>query len=215
MIVCMTKVLILAAGSATRWGNYKGTPKHKLIIENEVLIERACRQFSEYTKDIVIVSNEESTVKEIETYNPPFDKKWKDIAKFWSSREIWGQGRTIMVFADVYFTDEAVKKIMDDKSDFSFYLRSKGSEITGKPFKEIWGIGFNINRASMLSSVITSIIESKENYSIGGWHLHSHLIDNKYEFNTVEINDWTEDFDFPKDLETWLEQRNNFVQGVQ
>lgn len=116
-----------------------------------------------------------------------------------------------MVFADVYFTDEAVKKIMDDKSDFSFYLRSRGSEITGKPFKEIWGIGFNINGASILSSAIISIIESKENYSIGGWHLQSHLIDNKYEFNTVEINDWTEDFDFPKDLETWLEQRKKFI----
>ena len=212
----MIKVLILAAGSGVRWDNYKGTPKHRLLIEGEVLIERTYRQFSEYTKDIVIVSNEEYTIEGVEVYNPPFNNKWKDIAKFWSTRKIWGPDRTIMVFADVYFTDEAVKKIMEDKSDLSFYLRSQASKITGKPYGEIWGIGFNANFIPILNNLITSIIESREKYLTGGWHLHKQLINNGYQFNTVEIDDWTEDFDFPQDIKNWTQQRRcmSYLRGI-
>ncbi len=208
----MIKVLILAAGSGVRWNNYTGVPKHRLEIEGEVLIERTYRQFSGYTKDIAIVSNEEYTIEGIKAYNPPFNKKWKDIAKFWSTREIWGLDRTILVFADVYFTDEAIEKIMSDKSDLSFYLRSKPSKITKKPWQEIWGIGFNKNSIPILDNLITSIIGSRERYLTGGWHLHKQLINNGYEFNTVEIDDWTEDFDFPDDIDVWKKQREEHIQ---
>ena len=112
-----------------------------------------------------------------------------------------------MVFADVYFTDEAVEQIMSDTHSLSFYLRSKPSHLTKKLWKEIWGIGFDGSSIPILESTILKIIESKENYSTGGWRLHDQLTQDKQKFNSVEIDDWTEDFDFPKDIETWEARR--------
>jgi 2-C-methyl-D-erythritol 4-phosphate cytidylyltransferase len=40
----MKTVFILAAGDGTRWNNYRGAPKHRLVIEEEVLIERTSGQ---------------------------------------------------------------------------------------------------------------------------------------------------------------------------
>lgn len=119
-----------------------------------------------------------------------------------------------MVFADVYFTDEAVEQIMNDSSSLSFYLRSKGSHLTKKLWKEIWGIGFDGFSIPILESAILKIIESKENYSTGGWRLYNQFNQDKQKFNSVEIDDWTEDFDFPKDIKTWEAQRKIILSKI-
>lgn len=201
----MKTVFILAAGSGTRWNNYRGTPKHRLVIEGEVLIERTYRQFSKYADKVIIVANEKEGFAQ--TYIPPENKAWKDIAKFYSSRDIWSEGKNILVFADVYFTDEAVEQIMIDPYGLSFYLRSKPSHLTKKLWKEIWGIGFEGSSIPILEATILKIIESKENYSTGGWRLHDQFIQDKQKFNSVEIDDWTEDFDFAEDIDRWEARR--------
>jgi hypothetical protein len=201
----MKTVFILAAGDGTRWNNYRGAPKHRLVIEEEVLIERTYRQFSKYADKVIIVADEEQGFAE--TYIPAKNKAWKDIAKFWSSRDIWSEGKNILVFADVYFTDEAVEAIMNDPYGLSFYLRSKGSHLTKKIWKEIWGIGFEGSSIPVLESTILKIIESKENYSTGGWRLYDQLTQDRTRFHSVEIDDWTEDFDFPEDIDRWEARR--------
>jgi hypothetical protein len=208
----MKTVFILAAGSGTRWNNYRGTPKHRLLIEGEVLIERTYRQFSKYADKVIIVANENDYFAQ--TYIPPENKAWRDIAKFYSSRDIWTEGKNIMVFADVYFTDDAVERIMNDPYGLSFYLRSKGSQLTKKLWKEIWGIGFEGSSIPILESAILKIIESKENYSAGGWRLHDQLTQDKQRFNSVEIDDWTEDFDFPADIDTWEKRRKRVLAQI-
>ncbi len=201
----MKTVFILAAGDGTRWNNYRGAPKHSLVIEEEVLIERTYRQFSKYADKVIIVADEEQDFAE--TYIPVKNKAWKDIAKFWSSRDIWSEGKNILVFADVYFTDEAVEAIINDPYGLSFYLRSKGSHLTKKIWKEIWGIGFEGSSIPVLESTILKIIESKENYSTGGWRLYDQLTQDRARFHSVEIDDWTEDFDFPEDIDRWEASR--------
>ena len=208
----MKTVFILAAGSGTRWNNYRGAPKHRLVIEGEVLIERTYRQFSKYADKVIIVANENDYFAQ--TYIPPENKSWRDIAKFYSSRDIWTEGKNILVFADVYFTDDAVERIMNDPYGLSFYLRSKGSHLTKKLWKEIWGIGFEGSSIPILESAILKIIESKENYSAGGWRLHDQLTQDKQRFNSVEIDDWTEDFDFPADIDTWENRRKRVLAQI-
>jgi CTP:phosphocholine cytidylyltransferase-like protein len=205
----MKTVFMLAAGSGTRWKDYRGTPKHKVMVEGEVLIERTYRQFSQYTDNIVIVANEEQNLGQ--TYIPPKDENWKDIAKFWSSNDIWSDDQNVMVFADVYFTDEAVKSIMEDTHTLSFYLRSKASKLTKKPWGEIWGIGFDGLSMEVLKSTMLKIIESKVEYKTGGWKLFDQLTKDEQIINVVEIDDWTEDFDWPSDILMWEKQRNEFL----
>jgi hypothetical protein len=205
----MKKVFILAAGSGTRWKDYRGTPKHKTIVEGEVLIERTYRQFSQYTDNIVIVANEEQGLGQ--TYIPPKDENWKDIAKFWSSKDIWSDDQNVMVYADVYFTDEAVKSIMEDTNTLSFYLRNNASKLTKKPWGEIWGIGFDGLSMEVLKSTMLNIIESKVEYKAGGWRLFDQLNKDNQTINVIEIDDWTEDFDWPSDILMWEKQRNEFL----
>jgi hypothetical protein len=203
-----TRVLILAAGEGTRWNKYRKTAKHKLVIEGEVLIERTIKQFTKYSNDLVVVGSSKSyEVEGARCYIPPHLSKWKDMAKFLSSKDIWSKERTVLVFGDVYFTDEAVETIMKDEGEFTFFLRDKGSEITGKPWREIFGIAFNGSSNKMLGDRMLEIIKFNKVLGSGGWYLFNDLKRNyKHDFS-IEIDDWTEDFDFPQDLDTWEESR--------
>ena len=206
-----TRVLILAAGEGSRWENYRGVQKHKLLIEGEVLVERIVRQFLNYTNDVVVVGSDESyEVEGASCYIPPYHHKWKDMAKFWSTRDIWSEQRTVLVFGDVYFTDEAVETIMKDEGEFTFFLRSKGSELTGKPWREIFAIAFNGSFTETLKARVLEIIESDRALRTGGWHLYKRLEHEYKNTFSVEIDDWTEDFDFPVDIERWEERRASY-----
>jgi hypothetical protein len=55
------------------------------------------------------------------------------------------------------------------------------------------------------------IIESKVEYKTGGWKLFDQLTKDEQIINVVEINDWTEDFDWPSDIIMWEKQRNEFL----
>ena len=209
-----TRVLILAAGEATRWQNHRGTPKHRLIIEDEVLIERTAKQFLKYTNDVVtVVQKNAHRVEGCSMYVPGQGRNLKDMAKFMSSQTIWSDDRTVLVFGDVYFTDEAVETIMSDTKQWRFYLRKEASEITGKPWREIFGISFDASFNKDMNTAILRVVSRNTAFSSGGWHLLMELLgteDRNKLFMTddhINIDDWTEDFDFPKDLDTWEEKR--------
>ena len=213
-----TRVLILAAGDATRWENYRNTPKHRLIIEDEVLIERTARQFLKYTDDVVIVGNKNAhQVEGCSMYVPGQGRNLKDMAKFISSQTIWSDDRTVLVFGDVYFTDEAVETIMSDTKQWRFYLRKGASTVTGKGWREIFGISFQASFNRDIHKAILEVVSKNIASTTGGWFLFTHLQrtedENKLFItdNHIEIDDWTEDFDFPDDLITWEEKRMTWL----
>lgn len=212
----MTRVMILAAGEGSRWENYRGTPKHLTTIEDEVLLERTCRQFLRYTDDVIVVgADSRYEVSGTTLYIPPAPKpKWQDMAKFWSSHERWGSKRTVLAFGDVYYTDDAVKTIMENKDEWHCFLRKGPSSFTGCEWKEIFAFAFNGTQNQRFREKIMKSIAQKTAPSGGGWQLlrelvwdtHNYLFDNPYYTN---IDDWTEDFDFPIDLTHWEFNRKN------
>ena len=64
-----------------------------------------------------------------------------------------------------------------------------------------------------MNTAILEVISKNIASATGGWFLFKHLQkteDNDKLFitdNHINIDDWTEDFDFPKDLDTWEEKR--------
>jgi hypothetical protein len=121
----------------------------------------------------------------------------------------------------VYFTDEAVATIMSDNDTWKFFCRSKPSKLTGKNCKEIFAIGFDGSYNVNMRSAIVSILNV--NTAPGGWSLfrlltlgtHNVAPSDTRMFDTgnhVEIDDWTEDFDFPQDLINWeLSRRQSLL----
>ena len=205
------KVLIVAAGEGVRWENYRNVPKHIVEVEGQVLLHRTYAQFKRYTDNIVIVSTDPRYAIG-QTY-APLVGDFFDFGKIYSSYPIWDEERTIIVFGDVYFTDEAVETIMSNEDDFKFFLRKDKSSYTGKNHKEIFGLAFCSGMNQRIKSAIETLIERRQG-GAGAWRLYLHLhgLDKAKSgfYDTdgyVHIDDWTEDFDYPNDLIKWEKMR--------
>jgi hypothetical protein len=182
------RILILAAGEGSRWKRYRDTEKHKVVIEGEVLLERIVKQFSKYSDDIVIVGNNESYKVEGTTlYVPLKTINFKDMGKFWSSKDVWSRDRTVLVFGDTYFTDEAVETIMKDSREFTFFLRMEGSKITDKPWGEIFSIAFNGSFSEKLKETILEIVTSDAPLTAGGWCLLTQLFPKSFPIRPANL----------------------------
>ena len=136
------RVIIPAAGEGSRWNNFRGTQKHLTIVENEVLISRTIKQFRDFTDDVVIISTDKiDTDVRIE---PPQTGDWNDAAKLYSSAHLWSEStRNIIAFGDVWFSDNAVRAIVENSDTVQFFLRPRASKITGKGYKEIFAMAFD------------------------------------------------------------------------
>jgi hypothetical protein len=214
------RILILCAGEGSRWGNYTGVPKHRVVVEDEVLIERTVRQFLKYTDDIVVVANDGSdNIPGTTNYIAKKNESPTIMDKFLSSQEQWSDTKTIIVYGDVYFTDEAVEMIVTNDGPICFYLRKTRSKITGKGWGEIFGISFDgyLNK-SMLENLNNVFFKdfANNNSVPAGWMLLRHILNVKQthqiflpENNHIYINidDWTEDFDYPQDFDNWIDNR--------
>jgi hypothetical protein len=209
------RVIILAAGASERWDNFRGTPKHLTKVEGKVLLERTCEQFLKYTDDVCVIGLdnryqvEGTSLYVIKAQNT----HWKDASKFLSSKNLWlNDGRTVLVFGDVYFTSEAVKTIMREKNPFKFFLRTGPNEETGARWKEIFALSFDQTMAQTIGQNLLYLVSMAQAQRQAGWALYTYMIGTTANglFNNphfIEINDWTEDFDFPEDLEIWEAHR--------
>lgn len=207
------RVIIPAAGTGTRWNNFRGTQKHLAIIDNKPLINRTVEQFSKFTNDIVVISKTKIEVDAEIIY--PSEGNWNDAAKLYSSAHLWSSDRNVIAFGDVWFSDEAVETIATNKDDVQFFLRPGPSNITGKRYKEIFALSFNGEQKEFVRNTLEQVI-IENNKGPGTYLLYKkirnleslrvqHHFRNKSDY--VEINDWTEDFDHPEDLEKWEKRR--------
>lgn len=211
----MTKVIIAAAGEGERWKNYFNVPKHLIEIEGEILLHRIYRQFKKYTNDIVIIAKDERYQIEGCNVEAPLSGEWLDFGKIYSSNHLWSNDKTIIVFGDVYFTDDAVQIIMSNTDPYKFFLRKGGSKYSAKKHGEIFAFAFSGDMNEKIKQYINELVEKKQG-GAGAWrlYLHMHNITHKRDhFKTdayVEINDWTDDFDYPRDLVMWKKMRLKF-----
>lgn len=223
----MLKFLIACSGKATRWGNYLGTAKHLIKIDNERLIDRTVR----------LLRNELQKKRldgEICIVAPSYDDAYKVVGsslivpaallgnndekeKYWSlpfifaSKELWNNnGCTILMFGDVYFTEFAVKTIVDGASQIKqceYYGRSKRSKLTGCRYGELFSIAFKSEFNDELLNCMTPIKQQFDGGVIkrfSGWEVLRMLTEKQQLDRFVEIDDWTEDFDYPKDYDTFI-----------
>jgi hypothetical protein len=214
----MTRIIIAAAGEGERWNNFRNTPKHLLTIEGEILLHRIYRQFREYTQDIIIIGKDECYKIGDAQLEKPLQGDWLDFAKMYSSNHLWSNEKTIIVFGDVYFTDEAVQTIMSNQDDFKFFMRTGPSKFTGKGHKEIFAFSFVGSMNEKIKAFIEQLVQRKQG-GAGAWRLYLHMHGFKDPRNYkdclktngyVEINDWTDDFDIPDNILTWEKMRLKF-----
>lgn len=206
----MIKVLILCAGTSSRWNNYMNVPKQLIKIDNETLLDRMIRLLHKNNiTDINIVSN----VKSHKTNNCGFFRPPKSgwiLETFLSTQKIWTD-RNIILLGDVYYSSCALKTVVKYEGDIAAFGRSGSSKFTEFIRPEIFAISFNQKIASTVilnaKNALNDAIKGGEGKlwqfyrSIAGFSLDEHQIETKF-FHVID--DLTNDFDLPEDYNSFI-----------
>lgn len=220
------RAIILCAGDATRWNNHRGVPKHLVEIEGERILDRAVRLLrSRGIDDVHIVVKAPSPAYEVSGAKQAVVtvdyKQNADADKYLSSKSLWNQeGRTLVVLGDVYFTEATMNTIVSFRErEWTIFCRPNPSKITGGKHGEIFAQSFYPEHLASHEKALHRIADLHKRKVIdrsSGWEHYRAVVgrpDSKIRqphvmsTNFVEIDDWTEDFDYPEDYETWLKRR--------
>jgi len=224
-----TCCIILCGGGNTRWGSYLDTPrKHLIKIEGEILLSRTLKQVAlRKPKKTIIVVNEQTR-----NFYEPFVSKTCELFtienleqtpteawKYLSSEPLWSQcERTINLLGDVWYSDDAIATIFENPDqDWLAFGRSGPSIFTGCWYGEIYAHRFHNPQEHKDKLVVLDDLyrTGKCKRKASGW-AHYHLMHGlepqvqKVGPRFVEINDFTEDFDFPHDYDRWVAGRKLF-----
>jgi hypothetical protein len=214
------RAIIIAAGDATRWGNHLGTPKHLVPVDGVPILHRAVDQLLKRgVTDIHIVGPQDKRyeLEGTKLYVPTKNPHNQDADKFLNSEPLWNtDGRTIVFYGDVFFTDDAMDTIVDsEREDWTLFCRMDPSKITGTPWGECFAQSFypkDIDKHKKKLLHIAKLKRERKILRCGGWEhyramndapdntLNKHIRYDHY----VDIDDWTDDFDFPKDYDRFI-----------
>lgn len=219
----MVRTIIIAAGSATRWGGYLGVPKHFAPVDGEPIIERTVRLLQDYNTDVWVVANtDEYRIKGSSLFRPKHDPNNFDADKFLNSSALWSRkNRTVVLYGDVFFTQNALDIIYSDDApkDWTLYCRPNGSKLTGCTYGECFAQSFypeHITKHKTALKYVAGLYQAGIINRCGGWEHYRAMIGKTgeavrkphvLEGNYVEIDDWTEDFDYPEDYDKFI---NNY-----
>lgn len=220
MLEDKNRAIILCAGESSRWQNYQGDPKHLIKIDGERLIDRTVRlikQYSPQTEIIIVANDDRYKVEGTTLYKPELNPDNLEADNWLSSMPLWSEGKTFLMFGDIWFTDEAMQTIFGDTGEeWRVFGRESGSFITGKIWEEWFCISFYGKERVLLLGILNNLIEERKSGEIGkagGWELYRSLKKTDSKNHFVVIDDFTEDFDFPKDYDEWLVRYEAHKQG--
>ena len=215
------RAILIAGGEGTRWKNYKNLEKHFAEVDGEPIIQRTVRLLKENGVDDIwiVAKTKKYELGGTKLYIPKFTPEYGDADKFLSSKELWNEdGRTIVFYGDVFFTERAMEKIINHRHrDWLLFARPFASDITGCDCGECFAQSFYHDHIDEHRKALYKLVEYYKTGRldrIGGWEhyrimiglpeeiIHRQLIGDRF----VEINDWTEDFDTPGQYKKFIER---------
>jgi hypothetical protein len=210
-------VFIPCAGDQERWANHLGYSKHLVpVVNREPLLHRTIRQLNErhITPWVVGKANDARYIIEGSNFfEAALDPRLYGQGRFRTSEALYNySGRTIEFLGDVFFTDEAMDTILsDERRGWRVYGRIGASKFTGCEYGEIFAHSFYAEDIPKLIDVSDYIIRGIEiglvtpgasHWDLYCWMARCSSWDYKPECFTI-IDDFTEDFDYPHDYDTW------------
>jgi choline kinase len=191
----------MCAGEGKRWGNYNGVPKHLIEINGETLIGRTTRLLKENgITDYLITSSDER----YKQYGEVIPQSYNDceIDRF----EETDDKEVCYLYGDVYYTDGALKTIINTTTDDILFFGSR---------MEIFAVKV-VNKKLFMKHkkrVKKLYLNGEINRCIG-WEVYRSLYDipfmeHKIIKNYYYIEDGTDDIDFPVDYEGFVKRMQN------
>lgn len=208
------RVIIVCAGDGSRWAEHLGVPKQLAVVDGEPLLHRAVRLWGEYSDDVVIVADDDRlAVEGARLEAPRQDPDMRSMGRYSSSRHLWDdQGRTLVLFGDVYWDEGAVKRLAKDRHrGWRWIARLDASEHTGKERPEGFGVSFYPSAHAEFSAAIDETArlhrEGVTDRSLGFecWRVMQKCdtVRHAHPFPDVGrcliVDDWTDDIDRPSE----------------
>lgn len=212
------RAILLADGDGTRWRNHLGAPKHFAPVDGEGILPRAVRLLRERgVDDVWIVGPDEDRYRLANLFIPVKNPSAGDADKFLNSAHMWHPyDRTVVLYGDVYFTDAAMDTIVGyAEREWRLFCRFGGSAYTGCLWGECFAQSFwpehHAEHRAALDRVVALAAAGQTRRS-GGWE-HYRVLNGGDPLvhadlgRAIEIDDWTEDFDWPADYDLFMARR--------
>jgi len=205
--------VVLANGPEDKWGGYLGVPRHFIEIDGERLIDRTVRQFAPSGPVIVSGPDERYAVEGASWYRPEPEPEHLDADILLSTRDLWSRReRTVLALGDTWFSDAAVVAITSHAPmEWTYFGRKDGSRYSETDYGELFALSFwPPNIAGGLSAMLDVLERQRHGLWRGGLWEHYRVMQgidplvHEIRDGFVEIDDETDDFDFPAQYETWL-----------
>ena len=193
--------VIMCAGEGKRWNNYLGIPKHLVEINGETLLGRTTRLLKENGITNYMITTSDSRYSK---YGKIQEQSYKDceVDRFEPVKD----SEICYLYGDVYYTENALKTIINtDTNDITFF--GSIGEIFAVKVKDTELFFKHKNRVKelYLKHEINRCIGWEVYRSLNDIPFDKHIIKDKF----IEINDGTDDIDFPEDYEKFKKEKEN------
>lgn len=205
------KYIIMADGEGKRWNNYMGVPKHLIELNGERLIDRTVRLLKENDIQNIIVMASDERYKIEGTKLIPQSIREYEVDRFDLQ---FLNGEVCYLYGDVYYTEETMKTIVETETkDYDFFGRyGTVTSQTGKTQDEIFAV--KVKDYNLFKDACIKVKEGLKNGTITvgiGWTVYKYLTNGLNEHilrgHFIQIDDETEDFDYPKDYDRWMKNK--------
>lgn len=217
------RVIVAAAGPQTKWRGHLGVRSHfapvRAFLDDEgpvlPLLELTVAQATAYTADVwLAVPSEDPGPYEAlaAAYGARVHRAGPGCRnEFESTRPVWdADGVNVLLLGDVYFTDAALACVFSRAAEgFRFFGRAGASRITGTPWGEVFAQSWtdSAQMGRLTEAVRCEQDAGRADPSKHGWTMLRLLQGTPLREHTVhppwwvEIDDATDDLDFPDDYE--------------
>ncbi|MFJ4009459.1 hypothetical protein [Streptomyces sp. NPDC090026] len=208
------RLIIACAGSQTKWAGHLGVPSHlaPLTAHGGVpLLYRTIGQARELTADVHVTAPAGDR-----RYRVPgttlHEQDGSAPSEYAATRALWATDvRTVLLLGDVYFSDAAMARIATSPGRrYRVFGRFGPSHQTGTPYGEIFAASWWPEQHAQMDAHLDLVHRTRAAGTITrppGWMLlrawqgtplAKHRVDSRY---FEEIDDLTDDIDFPADYE--------------
>lgn len=216
------RVIVAAAGSQAKWGGHLGVRSHFAPVRSyldsearEPLLGRTLRMLVERGVGEVVMTAPEDAEQAYASlatrYGVPLAPRARARDEFVSTRDLWApQGRTLILYGDVWFTEQALGAVLHPRPGPHFFGREHGSTLTGSPWGEAFATSWDATDAGMLDRLLAEVRTAQDRGQAdasAGWSLLRALQGTPLQHHVVvapwwvEIDDATDDIDTPADYE--------------
>lgn len=215
----MKRALILSAGDGARWGEYLGVPKQLIPIRREPLLYRTVRLVRENgIVDVRIVTHDPRLrVEHCGVFRP---RRYRWTAEtLLSTRHLWS-ARTLVLLGDVFYSDQAMDRIVNWSEPIAIFGRRGPNEYTGCRHGELFAISVDETMAHVLQEAASRAVGHAECGAWGNlWDVYYCLVglplDSARTDDRVfqQIQDLTDDFDTPEDYDRAIPRYRALLSG--